>query len=354
MGKTKLDKIKAFQNNLIYFRYFKNTKGLVKQIIGVYRNLLFNGIESTTYVEDRDLLDEAVLKQAIDELLEAPVNKVKELVERGKPALMTSLDVIESARIEGETFNFYNTTTEEQLDYIKQFMKDTGARPVLRPYPALKIPIPTITLVDGEISGEFPDLWLYIMPQLFPKVVVDGPKTRGYVHPHVSRGRAITHRSVCLGESEAAVITAIARADLYSIFDLLTAVLSTYNAKSPFIRLSAMLGYTNCPNCGVGIHRTDMIVCIGCGYSVCPGCIAGHVEQHSWCERCAPTVETWPQCNICHRPHRRLSKCILCSQDICSECSLYAEPGLFERDDAIVCTGCTEQYEELLKRYRNQ
>lgn len=84
-------------------------------------------------------------------------------------------------------------------------------------------------------------------------------------HPHVSAGR------LCQGDAKAPIRLALRQGRLTDVFHLLHAVLTTYNAGSPFVKLEEWDGAC-CSDCDCSVDPDDASYCEGCGNDYCDEC----------------------------------------------------------------------------------
>ncbi|HAU39061.1 MAG TPA: hypothetical protein DCX07_15280, partial [Phycisphaerales bacterium] len=132
-------------------------------------------------------------------------------------------------------------------------------------------------------------------------------------HPHVSDER------LCEGDAGAAIEAALVHGRLCDFFQLVTAVLTTYNPSSPYVALTDWEGRP-CHDCGCTMGADETHGCGSCEEEYCDECI-------SYCRRCDETV-----CRGC------LEDCGVCGEPVCPSC-LTRCPDCGER----LCRTCLEQ-----------
>lgn len=144
-------------------------------------------------------------------------------------------------------------------------------------------------------------------------------------HPHVSDDR------VCEGDAAPAIRFALHSGSLCEFFLLVNAVLTTYNAGSPYVSLENWHG-TRCTDCGDRIDSEDAYSCQRCGDELCSSC-AGCCDR---CDSyaCGNCGRTCPSCDefTCERC---LTRCSGCRRQICEGCL-----------DGELCSDCHEQLDE--------
>ena len=114
-------------------------------------------------------------------------------------------------------------------------------------------------------------------------------------HPHVSDER------LCEGDAGAAIQAALANGRVCDFFQIVQAVLTTYNPGSPFVSLDNWDG-TPCYDCGYVAASDDIHWCSCCEHDFCGECT-------SYCRRCDETT-----CLGC------LAECRVCGEQVCTAC----------------------------------
>ena len=114
-------------------------------------------------------------------------------------------------------------------------------------------------------------------------------------HPHVSDER------LCEGEASAAIRAALVNGRVCDFFQLVSAVLTTYNPHSPYVSLDNWEGIS-CHECGYTMSEGDAHWCESCQNDFCDECM-------SWCRRCDES-----SCHGC------LEECSVCGELMCSSC----------------------------------
>lgn len=129
-------------------------------------------------------------------------------------------------------------------------------------------------------------------------------------HPHVS------HERLCEGDAAGPIAAALTEGRLADFFTLVTCVLTTYNAASPYVSLEDWTGHP-CHDCGLSISGDDSYGCQGCDHDVCQDCIGScRVCDDSFCTSCLSDCPECgdPTCEACLRP------CSACGTRVCRGC----------------------------------
>ncbi len=132
-------------------------------------------------------------------------------------------------------------------------------------------------------------------------------------HPHVSDER------LCEGEASAAIRSALAEGRLCDFFQLVNAVLTTYNPSSPYVALADWNGRP-CHDCGETMSESNSSSCSSCDNDFCDGCI-------SFCRSCDEST-----CQAC------LECCSACGEKMCPSCKAEC-PDCGE----TLCPSCLEE-----------
>jgi hypothetical protein len=114
-------------------------------------------------------------------------------------------------------------------------------------------------------------------------------------HPHVKSNR------LCAGEAKIPLGNALEEGRLADAFCIVRAVLRTYNADSPHVRL-AEWGGLECHDCGCTVDEDDRIYCEACDHDFCSDCSGN-------CAVCGNT-----RCESC------LTPCAVCKDACCGRC----------------------------------
>ena len=114
-------------------------------------------------------------------------------------------------------------------------------------------------------------------------------------HPHVS------DEHLCEGDASAAIQAALTNGRICDFFQLVMAVLTTYNPNSPYVALADWEGRP-CYDCGYTMSADDTHWCSSCENDFCDDCT-------SYCRRCDETT-----CRGC------LEECTVCGDLVCSSC----------------------------------
>ena len=112
-------------------------------------------------------------------------------------------------------------------------------------------------------------------------------------HPHVQNG------VLCAGDAKDALDEAVATGRLVDAFLIVRSVLTTYNAKSPYVPLAEWDGAL-CADCGRRIGRESTFTCEGCECVLCDECAMT-------CESCSETRcgDCLSPCDVCLARHCR-------------------------------------------------
>ena len=129
------------------------------------------------------------------------------------------------------------------------------------------------------------------------------------VHPHVLK------TDVCAGDAAMPLQRALEDGRFPEAFLMLRAVLTTYNAGSPYVRLEQWSGVP-CSDCGRRVRDDDRYSCEACDNDSCDHCAGS-------CARCMSS-----RCGNC------LSECDVCQSSCCSGCLETVD------DDRRICSRC--------------
>ncbi|MCY2927955.1 MAG: hypothetical protein NTV86_00385 [Planctomycetota bacterium] len=132
-------------------------------------------------------------------------------------------------------------------------------------------------------------------------------------HPHLSDER------LCEGEASAPIRAALAEGRICDFFQVVNAVLTTYNAASPYVSLRDWNGRP-CHDCGETMSESNSSTCTSCDNDVCDGCI-------SFCRNCDEST-----CQEC------LECCSACGEKMCPSCKVEC-PECGEK----LCRNCLEE-----------
>ena len=166
-------------------------------------------------------------------------------------------------------------------------------------------------------------------------------------HPHVSDER------LCEGEASAGIRSTLAEGRICDFFQLVNAVLTTYNPSSPYVALADWNGRP-CHDCGETMSESNSSSCSSCDNDFCDGCI-------SFCRSCDES--TCPAClECCSACGEKMcpsckTECPDCGETLCpsclkeSKCSCLEEPQPNEEDDhdpvpSAPAGTCTERGED--------
>ncbi|MEZ5941361.1 MAG: hypothetical protein R3C18_08225 [Planctomycetaceae bacterium] len=142
------------------------------------------------------------------------------------------------------------------------------------------------------------------------------------VHPHVR------HESLCEGDAQSAIRSALQQGRLFDFFTLVAAVLRTYNSGSPYVTLSEWFG-TPCADCAAGVSDDERWLCENCSSCLCGDCMVRCTDcDDAHCHECTMGCSYCDDrcCRSCLQP------CRDCQQLFCSACL----------DDYERCPNCDE------------
>ena len=132
-------------------------------------------------------------------------------------------------------------------------------------------------------------------------------------HPHVS------DEHMCEGDASAALEAALTNGRICDFFQLVMAVLTTYNPSSPYVALSDWEGRP-CHDCGYTMGDDDSHWCSSCEEDFCDDCV-------SYCRRCDEST-----CRGC------LEECTVCGDLVCPSCMTKCP-----ECSRMLCKGCAEE-----------
>jgi hypothetical protein len=115
----------------------------------------------------------------------------------------------------------------------------------------------------------------------------------GPIHPHID-----SDGHICFGEGGAAANNALANGRIIDFFDIVEAIITTYNDNSPYSSIESFFGETiSCADCGtqLDVDNDSYYQCSHSGDNVCEGCVvfdhddepylANHVKYCGDCEQ---------------------------------------------------------------------
>ena len=177
------------------------------------------------------------------------------------------------------------------------------------------IELEDVYLGDFEIQIHLRQLGRLRVGECLRVVALDPHPAAGHegtTHPHVR------DEHLCAGDATSALAAALAGGRLLDVFQLVNAVLTTYNPHSPFVSLANWTGLA-CHECARGVNDDDRYYCEGCDEDYCGDCV-------SYCRSCENS-----RCLDC------LTDCVVCGESTCSGC-LTVCPDCGQGR----CSGCTE------------
>ena len=143
-------------------------------------------------------------------------------------------------------------------------------------------------------------------------------------HPHVS------DEHMCEGDAGAAIEAALTNGRICDFFQLVTAVLTTYNPHSPYVALDDWDGRP-CHDCGYTMQGDGTNWCTSCEEDFCDEC-------SSYCRCCDETtcLGCLKNCEACGDPTCQscMTTCDDCGRSICKSCR-----------DEVLCP-CVKENEE--------
>jgi hypothetical protein len=146
-------------------------------------------------------------------------------------------------------------------------------------------------------------------------------------HPHVRQ------EELCEGEGRLPIRRALAEGRLLDFFLLVSNLLNSYNAESPFVSLADWFA-ESCADCGTFVNRDERYVCSACERSLCDECqLSCGGCGDSFCSDCLGP------CEGCHDQYCQscLQRCGECRALRCHDCL----------DDQERCNDCHEQEPEV-------
>lgn len=179
-----------------------------------------------------------------------------------------------------------------------------------------------IELLLDELSELRPSNRPYLVIALDPN---PASTDDAVTHPHVS------DETLCEGQAEPAITTALEQRRLCDFFMLVNGVLRTYNSSGAHVKLSEW-GGSSCYDCGCTVSSDESYYCRHCRQEYCDGC-------STYCQICNTTVCLGCafNCSTCNKPvcSSCRAACKDCEKTFCKDC---LSDGL--------CQGCEEQRKE--------
>lgn len=194
----------------------------------------------------------------------------------------------------------------------------------------IKLVIPVSDFCLPDTNGEehlFEDLKIEFSTEGGEfQVAVIGPEfeNQGYCHPHIDHKAGI-----CEGAAEVGIQNALTSCNVLAAFDLIIALLHTYNPSSPFFSLEDING-ESCSDCGEITSEPNTCAaceailcsdcyhtCGACGEILCSGC------YHA-CSACGEIlcVNCRYGCSACGTMvcESHINVCVNCDDDVCDDC----------------------------------
>jgi len=140
-------------------------------------------------------------------------------------------------------------------------------------------------------------------------------KREDITHPHVESG------TLCMGDGTTAIGRALEEGRILDFFQLVHAILTTYNADSPYVKLENWEdGGIECNDCGSTVDEDESSYCEACQASFCQEC--------TWsCASCSYVV-----CRSCS------TRCPSCEMRYCEECTKTCS-----KCERVLCKGCVNE-----------
>lgn len=156
-------------------------------------------------------------------------------------------------------------------------------------------------------------------------------------HPHVNGN------FLCCGGGNAAVTRAILDIRLVDYFDIITAILNTYNSASPYLALNKWAIDIICIDCDAVIQERDnRHMCSSCKKRLCQECVntGCSICKQSCCFQCHKNI-TQQQCVHCKGMHcaHHTHTCPCCEK---TECGIYDNYTTTECG-SLACQSCSIQ-----------
>ena len=158
-------------------------------------------------------------------------------------------------------------------------------------------------------------------------------------HPHVAG------RTLCEGEASAAIHEALKTGRILDFFQLVLAVLYTYNPTGAYVQVENWSG-VSCADCGEIMDPDDSCYCEACDSEVCGSCIYECRDCRTYvCGNCSMSCRCCGLrvCNEC------VQNCSSCGRRVCSkcltECTECGAHGCQMCIEDRVCTTCKDQNE---------
>ena len=150
-------------------------------------------------------------------------------------------------------------------------------------------------------------------------------KSDEVVHPHVEAS------VLCTGDGTVSIGRAMADGRILDLFQLIHAILTTYNPDSAYVRLDHWnRGSLSCADCGYDVDEDETLYCQSCQSDFCQECTYG-------CGQCAETVcrGCSIHCPLCEMRYcqRCTSTCAQCERVVCRDCI----------NDQGLCESCQEK-----------
>jgi hypothetical protein len=184
-------------------------------------------------------------------------------------------------------------------------------------------------------------------------MALDPNVKQGHSHPHIDSGGR-----VCFGDAQNALAMAAVSLDIAAYFEILEAVLSTYNPESPYVGIEEWIGYT-CDDCGQS-EVQECYTCVSCEEgTLCSDCALYCDECHEYyCMNCyTEGVDLeYLKCPECGRRQCKCccenesAQCEDCGRYMCGDCIVFSCDeceGMFCAEcsrDALHCRDCEKSF----------
>jgi hypothetical protein len=220
---------------------------------------------------------EKMTARLIQNLKDIPyyASEIERMVESSKLKLPTIRDILADLQQAQEEF--------EEFKYVedKDLLVVTTAPVELEGYYLGEF---EIQLRVGALAEARQHTSLYAIVALDPHPAASNDSV---THPHVSE------EHLCEGDASAAIGTALANGRICDFFQLVIAVLTTYNSSSPYVSLDNWEGRP-CYDCGDTMGPDETYWCSSCQNDFCDACT-------SYCRQCDETTcrGCLEECSIC-------------------------------------------------------
>jgi hypothetical protein len=174
----------------------------------------------------------------------------------------------------------------------------------------LVITLPNIVLTDGEGTVDFGVFKVLLAPPNYVHINCDNPKNAigtNVFHPVVKNG------SLCSGDGKIALYNALANFRFLDAMDIISNILTTYNADAPYYLQLERWYIFYCCKCDARMSENRQC---SCGRGVCDECSSNCSCGNICCSSCRHTCEKCraDTCSKC------ITTCQRCGLYCCSKC----------------------------------